>query len=137
MLNLSRKGFQMFEKNIELIDNISLKRRLQKISTIESKLGISYCVTNSGDYILLKNDVPIDDINNPREAIRKSLKSTIKNEMKKNDFIITFGIGLGYLLDEVFNTYPSKISVNLLHLSTVLSSLIILSISKCLTISSP
>ena len=110
----------MFEKNIELIDNISLKRRLQKISTIESKLGISYCVTNSGDYILLKNDVPIDDINNPREAIRKSLKSTIKNEMKKNDFIITFGIGLGYLLDEVFNTYPSKIyiyepDINLLH----------------------
>lgn len=110
----------MFEKNIELIDNISLKRRLQKISTIESKLGISYCVTQSGDYILLKNDVPIDDINNPREAIRKSLKSTIKNEMKKNDFIITFGIGLGYLLDEVFNTYPSKIyiyepDINLLH----------------------
>ena len=55
MLNLSRKGFQMFEKNIELIDNISLKRRLQKISTIESKLGISYCVLlysfNSSDVL--------------------------------------------------------------------------------------
>ena len=40
--------------------------------------------------------------------------------MKNNDIIINFGIGLGYLLDESFNNYPSKIYVyepdlNLLH----------------------
>lgn len=110
----------MFEKNLEHIDNISLRRRLQRITSVESRLGVSYCVTNSGDYILLKNDVPIDDVNNPRVAIRKNLQATIKNEMTKNDFIITFGIGLGYLLDEVFNTYPSRIyiyepDINLLH----------------------
>ena len=40
--------------------------------------------------------------------------------MRPKDTIITFGIGLGYLLDEVFNTYPSKIyiyepDINLLH----------------------
>ena len=112
----------MFEKNLEQIEkiNISLKRRLQKISPIESKIGISYCITNSGDYILLKDDVPSDDLNNPREAVKKNLQATIKNEMKSNDFIITFGIGLGYLLDEVFNTYSSKIYIfepdlNLMH----------------------
>ena len=110
----------MFEKNLEHIDNISLRRCLQKIASVESRFGISYCVTNSGDYILLKNDVPIDDVNNPREAVRKNLQATIKNEMKKNDFIITFGIGLGYLLDEAYNNYPSRIyiyepDINLLH----------------------
>ena len=59
----------------------------------------------------MKNDVPIDDINNPREAVKDMLKSTIKIPMDKNDIIITFGIGLGYLLDETFNAYDSKIFV--------------------------
>ena len=110
----------MFNKNMEFINNVALKRRLEKISPIESRIGISYCVTPSNDYVLLKNDLPADDLNNPREAIRKMLQNTIKTELKENDKIITFGIGLGYLLDEVFNTYKSKIyvyepDINLLH----------------------
>ena len=110
----------MFEKNLEHIDNIILKRRLQKISQVESRLGISYCITPSGDYILLKDDVPSDDLNNPREAVRKTINNTIKQEMKSTDFIITFGIGLGYLLDETFNKFPSRIyiyepDINMLH----------------------
>ncbi len=101
----------MFEKNMEFIDNLALKRRLTRRSPGQSRAGISYCVTPSNDYILLKNDIPSDDLNNPRAAVREMLKSTIKHEMKSNDIIITFGIGLGYLLDEVFNTYPSRIFV--------------------------
>ena len=110
----------MFEKNLDAIDNFMLKKRLMRVTPEESRQGISYCVTPSNDYVLLKDELPSDDLQNPREAIKKMLKSTIKNEMKSNDFIITFGIGLGYLLDETFNTYPSKIYVyepdlNLLH----------------------
>ena len=110
----------MFQKNLAVMNNPALKRRLERISPIESKAGVSYCVTPSGDYVLLKNDLPADDLNNPREAIKKMLSNNIKNEMKKNDIIVVFGIGLGYILDEVFNTYPSRIylyepDVNLLH----------------------
>lgn len=110
----------MFNKNMEFIDNIALKRRLAKISPVESRMGISYCVTPTNDYVLLKDDLPADDLQNPREAVKQMLKNNIKNEMRANDTIITFGIGLGYLLDEVFNSYPSKIFVyepdlNLLH----------------------
>ncbi len=110
----------MFNKNIELIDNIALKRRLAKISPIESRVGISYCVTPTNDYVLLKNDLPSDDLQNPREAAKKILKANIKQEMGPNDIIINFGIGLGYLLDETFNNYSSKIFIyepdlNLLH----------------------
>ena len=101
----------MFNKNLELIDNIALKRRLSKISPVESRAGISYCVTPTNDYVLLKDDLPADDLNNPREAVKQMLKEAVKNEMRANDTIITFGIGLGYLLDEVFNTYPSKIYI--------------------------
>lgn len=110
----------MFEKNLESIDNPSLKRRLSRISQTESKAGIAFCITPSNDYVLLKDEVALDDLTNPREAIRKMIDKTIKQEMTKNDTIITFGIGLGYLLDEVFNKFPSKIyiyepDINLLH----------------------
>lgn len=110
----------MFEKNINAIDNIALKRRLEKISPIESRIGISYCITPSNDYILLKDEHPTDDLNNPREAIRTMIEKNIKQQLNSNDTIITFGVGLGYLLDEVFNKFPSKIyvyepDINLLH----------------------
>ncbi len=110
----------MFNRNLEFINNVALKRRLEKISPVESRIGISYCVTPTNDYVLLKDDVPSDDLQNPREAVRNMLNNNIKNEMRENDIIITFGIGLGYLLDETFNSYPSKIYVyepdlNLLH----------------------
>jgi hypothetical protein len=68
----------MFEKNLEVIDNIALKRRLARISTTESRAGISYCVTPSNDYVIIKDDIPSDDLNNPREAIRKMLDNNIK-----------------------------------------------------------
>ena len=110
----------MFEKNLEAIDNIALKRRLEKISPIESRIGVSYCVTPSNDYVLLKNEHPTDDLNNPREAIKTMIEKNIKQQLNNNDIIITFGIGLGYLLDEVYNRFPSKIfvyepDINLLH----------------------
>jgi len=101
----------MFNRNLELIDNLALQRRLLKLSPNESKVGISYCVTPSNDYVLLKDDVPIDDLQNPREAVKQLLTNNIKNEMKTNDVIINFGIGLGYLLDETFNRYSSKIFI--------------------------
>ena len=110
----------MFNKNLEHIDNLALKRRLIRISPIESRIGIAYCVTPTNDYVLLKDDLPADDLNNPREAVKNMLKENIRNEMRPNDIIINFGIGLGYLLDETFNSYPSKIfvyepDINLLH----------------------
>ena len=101
----------MLEKNLRAIDNDSLKRRLLHISPVESKQGVSYCVTPSNDYVLLKNDMPCDDLGNPRDAIKQMIEKTIKTEMKSNDIIINFGIGLGYLLDETFNKFPSKIFV--------------------------
>ena len=110
----------MYEKNLKYIDNEALKARLSKISLDDSRMNMSYCMTPTNDYLIMKNDVPMDDINNPRGAIKEMLASTIKQQMEPNDIIITFGIGLCYLLDEVFNTYPSKIflyepDIQLLH----------------------
>ena len=101
----------MFKKNIEYLKNEALTRRLERISDNESKAGITYCMSSSNDYVLLKEDIPSDDLINPRAAIRKMLANNIKQEMKANDIIITFGIGLCYLLDETFNKYPSRIYI--------------------------
>lgn len=110
----------MFNKNLESIDNISLKRRLSRISPLESRIGISYCITPTNDYVLLKDELPTDDLQNPREAVKSFLEKTIKDDLNANDIIIAFGIGLGYLLDATFNKYPAKIflyepDINLLH----------------------
>ena len=110
----------MFEKNMEFIDNVALKRRLSKLSPIESRIGVSYCVAPTNDYVILKDDIPVDDLNDPRGSAIQTLSNNIKQEMGKNDSIIIFGMGLGYLLDETFNRYPSKIYIyepdlNLLH----------------------
>ena len=78
----------MLEKNLEVIDNEALKRRLLRISPSESKYGISYCVTPSNDYVLLKDDMPCDDLGNPRVAVRQMIDKTIKTEMKPTDIII-------------------------------------------------
>ena len=71
----------MFNKNLEAIDNPALKRRLSRISEIESKSDMSYCISSSNDYVLLKNNLPIDDLKNPRQAIQKMFENTIKNTM--------------------------------------------------------
>lgn len=110
----------MFNKNLRYLNNTRLKADLEKISLEESRRDISYCMTNSNDYLLMKNDIPLDDIDNPREAIKQMLAVSIKQPMQNNDIIVIFGIGLCYILDEVFNTYPCRIflyepDTNLLH----------------------
>ena len=101
----------MYSRNLEFLDNDQLKSRLENITIEESSKDMSYCMTPSNDYLLMKNDVPFDDINNPREAVKQMLKASIKYPMEKNDIIITFGIGLCYLLDEIYNTYSCKIFI--------------------------
>ena len=101
----------MFKKNLEYINNKDLKARLEELRIDETKANMSYCMTSSNDYLLMKNEVPLDDIDNPRKAVQDMMKESIKKPMGKNDIIITFGIGLCYQLDEVFNTYPSRIFV--------------------------
>lgn len=101
----------MYNKNLGFLDNEELKSRLNRMTLDRSSKHISYCITPSKDYLLMKDDVPLDDLNNPREAVKQMLHSTIKHPMGANDIIITFGIGLGYLLDEAFNTYSSRIFV--------------------------
>ena len=101
----------MYKKNLEYLNNEDLKTRLDGYAIDESKANMSYCMTKSNDYLIMKNDIPLDDLDNPRQAVQKMIQETIKRPMGNNDIIITFGLGLCYQLDEVFNTFPSRIFV--------------------------
>ena len=110
----------MLNKNLEQIKNKNLVLKLSSMDLKKSSENMSYCMTPTNDYLLMKNDVPIDDIDNPRQAIKDMLKNSIKYEMHTNDIIVVFGIGLGYILDEVYNNYSSRIivyepDIDLLH----------------------
>ncbi len=101
----------MYERNLEFINNDALKNRLKNITLEQSSKNMSYCMTPTDDYLLMKNDIPLDDIENPKKAVEDMLTSTIKQQMGSNDIIITFGLGLGYLLDAAYNKYSSRIFV--------------------------
>ena len=58
----------MFDRNLEFIGNESLKQRLKKITLAQSSKNMSYCMTPSDDYLLMKNDIPLDDINDHKKA---------------------------------------------------------------------
>ena len=68
----------MFNKNLLFFNNEELKERLKRFSLDDTKKNLSYCMTPSNDYLLMKDEGPIDDVNNPREAVKQMLKSTIK-----------------------------------------------------------
>ena len=52
----------MFSRNLEFLNNLALKSRLERITLEESSKNMSYCMTPSNDYLLMKDDVPFDDI---------------------------------------------------------------------------
>ena len=60
-----------------------------------------------------KNEVDII-IDTGDKALFVECKTSIKNSMGNNDIIVTFGIGLCYLLDEVFNKNGIKKPKNLM-----------------------
>ena len=69
----SYEGIIMFDKNMQFLQNENLKNKLLNMDLKNSSVDLSYCMTTSNDYLLMKNDFPLDDINNPREAIRSIL----------------------------------------------------------------
>ena len=101
----------MFLKNIEALKKVNkeLADRLEKIDLEDIVSKFSFTMSPTNNYVLIKNDIALDDLTDPVESARLTLKNEIHQNLGDNDFIIIFGLGLGYLLDETFETYKSKI----------------------------
>ena len=93
------------------LSNKNLKDKLSKISFEEAAKDFNCFIAKSGDYALAKKNFPYDDIENPVKSIVDTCNINIKSTPQKTDFIVIYGLGLGYILDESFSRYNSKIVV--------------------------
>lgn len=103
----------MFDENIKELKyvNANLYKSLMKVHGEPMDESITVEQAESGNFILAKNDFPLDDLKNPVDSVQNDISKTIISELKKSDFILIYGLGMGYLLDEVFLKYESKIIV--------------------------
>lgn len=94
-----------------LLSNSRLRKKLESVSFEEASQDFNCFISKCGDYALAKKNFPYDDIENPAQSVLDMCKECIKSNPQKNDTIVIYGLGLGYILDEVYERYPSKIFV--------------------------
>jgi len=100
----------MFEKNLSYLNNVRLKEELKNIPITSCISDIGFVNTANGNVVFMKGEIPTDDTIDPI-GYAKSLITPQMKEFQKNDVIISVGIGVGYILDELFNTVQSKIVI--------------------------
>lgn len=103
----------MFLKNLNVLNikNPDLARRLREIPLEAVQKEISVLEAKSKDLIIAYNNKPLDDIINPLEKSKDIWNKLIKNELSKNDIVLVFGLGLGYLFKRAYVSSNSRIVV--------------------------
>lgn len=100
----------MFENNLAKLNNIRLKEELQNIPISSCTNDIAFVQTLGGQIVFLKGEIPTDDTTDPI-AYAKSLITDEMKDFGSNDIIVCVGIGVGYILDELFSTTKAKIVI--------------------------
>lgn len=90
----------MFEKNLKLLKekNQSLAIELSKLKIEDVEKNISLKQAKNNDYIILYKNKLLENQENPLEYQKNSYIKNIKSELKSNDILVIYGLGLGYLL---------------------------------------
>lgn len=103
----------MFLKNLNALNakNPILAKKLQEVSIEDAQEVISVIQAESGDLIIAYNDQPLDDIVNPLEKSKNIWYGLIKSQLKKNDIVLVFGLGLGYLFKRAYVSSNSRIII--------------------------
>lgn len=103
----------MFLKNLNAlnIQNPTLVKRLKEFSIEDAKKVVSVLQAESGDLIIAYNNQPLDDLINPLEKSKNVWDGLIKSQLKKNDIVLVFGLGLGYLFKRAYVNSSSRIIV--------------------------
>lgn len=100
----------MFENNLLKLNNPRLREELNNIPLSECTGNISFAATENGSVVFLKNGIPTDDTQDPA-AYAQSLITSKMKELSKNDVIACVGIGVGYILDELYTSTKAKIVI--------------------------
>ena len=101
----------MFNQNVLSLKkcNLNLADKLIGLSFDKARETIDIAKSESDDAIFIKNNIPLESTVNPIEEAFYEVQSSIKSSMGAFDFIIIFGLGVGYMLDYIFEKYNSKI----------------------------
>ena len=100
----------MFNQNVLSLKkcNLNLADKLIGLSFDKARETIDIAKSESDDAIFIKNNIPLESTVNPIEEAFYEVQSSIKSSMGAFDFIIIFGLGVGYMLDYIFEKYNSK-----------------------------
>lgn len=103
----------MFNKNITALNktNPILAQQLSNYSLDEAKKTIFVYQAESNDIIIALNNICLDDTVNPIESSKNIYDSLIKNKLNKNDTVIIFGLGTGYLFKRAYISTDARILV--------------------------
>ncbi len=103
----------MFNKNIEALRefNPELAESLLKTSLEKAQEIVSANQANSGEPIIAYKEHYLDDINTPFETAKSIVLKQSPANLKRNDLIIIYGMGLGYLFKRAFSESDSKIVI--------------------------
>ncbi len=102
----------MFKKNLEALkySNKNLAEKLEKKSLSEIAT-INTLESACGDLIISYGEIPLNSPENPVLESKDLWNRTINSPLKKNDIVIIFGLGLGYLFKRAFVSTNAKILV--------------------------
>lgn len=100
----------MFEKNLKAIrqNNPELAGRLEKIDIADIK-DIVVEEAETGDLIIGYKNVALHSMADPIREAKVIWNKAINFDLRKNDFQIVFGLGLGYLFKRAYISANSKI----------------------------
>lgn len=103
----------MFQKNINALQiiNKNLANLLKTISLEDAAKNIVTTNAKSNDIVILYKNIPLDGINNPIQEAKETYQNKIPNDLEKNDLIILFGLGLGYLPKRSYISTEAKIFI--------------------------
>ncbi len=101
----------MFKRNLDVLKvvNASLAERLENVVLPDAALNIAVEKAQSEDLIILLNDIPLDSPINPIEACKNIWNKNIQTDLKHNDILVVFGLGLGYLFKRAFISTSARI----------------------------
>ncbi|MDD3238283.1 MAG: DUF115 domain-containing protein [Candidatus Gastranaerophilales bacterium] len=103
----------MLQKNLSALKKYSPKiaDKIEQISIEDAAKNISVHQAKSGDLVIAKDGIALESLENPIENSKNVWDSIVKAPLTKNDFVIIYGLGLGYLLKRTYISCPSRIVV--------------------------
>lgn len=103
----------MFLKNINAIKktNSDLAEKLVNISLEKAQQDINVYNATSGDLVISYKEKLLDDADNPIEQAKQNWLANAHDDLSKNDIVIVFGLGLGYLFKRAYISSECKILI--------------------------